>query len=73
MTDINTRLADGRPPINIAPGSVGHLRGDKRARDVTKAARQNGRKPPYEKRPHPFRVSGVGNRSQACHSDCRLP
>ena len=69
----NTKLADGRPSILIDPGSVGNLAGVKWAREVAKAAAENGQKPHFERRPRPLRVSGVGNGAQECHHNCHLP
>eukprot|EP00974_Lingulodinium_polyedra_P052858 5081465-Lingulodinium_polyedra.AAC.1 len=70
---INTRLADGRPSIIIDPGSVGNLCGNKWAKEVATAARKNGRRPSYMRRPRPSSVSGMGSGSQECHYDCTLP
>ena len=70
---IQTRLADGRPSIIVDPGSVGNLCGDKWAKEVATIAARNGHKPSYEKRPRPLNVSGVGNGSNSCHYDCKLP
>ncbi len=36
-------------------------------------AAKNGHWPSYEKRARPLRVSGVGNGSQECTYDCKLP
>ena len=70
---INTRLRDGRPSIIVDPGSVGNLCGDKWAKEVATFAAKHGKKPAYQKREKPLKVSGVGNGSQDCHYDCTLP
>ena len=70
---VQTRLADGRPSLLIDPGSVGNLSGDAWAKGVAQAAARNGHTPSYEKRPRPLRVSGVGQGTQACNYDCKLP
>jgi len=57
----------------VDPGSVGNLCGDKWAKEVAIAASRNGHKPSYQKRARPLQVSGVGNGSQSCGYDCRLP
>ena len=70
---VHTRLPDGRPCLLIDPGSVGNLCGDKWAKSVAQAAARNGHKPTYERRSKPLRVSGVGEGSQSCQYDCKLP
>ena len=70
---IHTRLPDGRPCLLIDPGTVGNLCGDKWAKSVAQAAARNGHKPTYERRNRPLRVSGVGEGSQSCQYDCKLP
>ena len=70
---IQTKLKDGRPSIIIDPGSVGNLCGDRWAKEVATMAKANGRKPTHQLRERALQVSGVGNGSQQCHYDCRLP
>ena len=70
---IHTRLTDGRPSVIIDPGSVGNLCGDQWAKEVARAAARHGQQPSYERRAQPLKVSGVGNGSQQCAYDCRLP
>jgi len=70
---VQTRLADGHPSLLIDPGSVGNLSGDAWAKGVAQAAARNGQTPSYERRPRPLRVSGVGQGTQACNFDCKLP
>ena len=67
------RLADGRPSLVVDPGSVGNLSGDSWCREVAAAAARHGKRPSYERRPRPLQVSGVGNGSQKCQYDCKLP
>jgi len=68
-----TRLRDGRLAILIDPGSVGNLGGADWAREVAKVALENKRKPEQFKRDRPLNVSGVGNGSQECTHNCKLP
>jgi hypothetical protein len=70
---VQTRLADGRPSLLIDPGSVGNLSGDLWAKGVAQAAARRGYVPSYERRPRPLKVSGVGQGTQACNYDCKLP
>ena len=70
---VQTRLADGRPSLLIDPGSVGNLSGDSWAKGIAQAAAKNGHTPSYEKRSRPLRVSGVGQGTQVCNYDCKLP
>ncbi len=67
------RLADGRPSALIDPGSVGNLCGDVWARGVARAAALNQQSPSFERRPRPLRVCGVGQGTQSCEFDCKLP
>ena len=73
MYHVQTRLTDGRPALVIDPGSVGNLSGDAWARDVARAAKRHGYNPEYQRRPRPLQVSGVGQGSQSCQYDCKLP
>ena len=57
---VQTRLANGRTPIIVDPGSVGNLCGDRWAEEVANAVVAAGLKSAYSKRPKPLRVSGVG-------------
>ena len=70
---VQTRLADGRPSLLIDPGSVGTFSGDAGAKGVAQAATNNHQTPLYERRPIPLRVSGVGQGTQSCEFDCKLP
>ncbi len=70
---VQIRLADGRPSLLIDPGSVRNLSGDAWAKGVAQAAARHGHTPSYERRPCLPRVSGVGQGTQACSFDCKLP
>ncbi len=70
---VQTRLADGRPSLLIDPRSVGNLSGDAWAKGVAQAAARRGHVPSYERRPRPLKVSGVGQGTQDCNYDCKLP
>ena len=72
LLHVQTRLADGRPSLLIDPGSVGNLSGDVWAKGVAQTAARHGKTSSYERRPRPFRVSGVGQGTHACNSDCKL-
>jgi len=68
-----TRLKSGEHAILIDPGSVGNLGGDKWAQCVAKSASDSGRQPEQTKRDRPLHVSGVGNGSQECQFNVKLP
>jgi hypothetical protein len=64
-----TRLADGRPALVIDPAGVGSLGGDAWAK-VAIAAARHGHTP---WRGWPLLASGVGNVTQVCDVDDKLP
>ena len=67
------RIEEGRPFALLDIGSVGNLVGEKTAKNVARIALQHGRTPHQEARAKPLNVSGVGNGSQRCIFDCKLP
>ena len=68
-----TRLSDGRPCMLLDIGSVGNLSGDMWVQEVGSQALAHGRRPEQIKRDQPLSVSGVGNGSQCCEFNCKLP
>ena len=70
---LETRLPDGKPALLLDIGSVGNLAGDAWVKDQATVAVDNKRKPEQYKRERPLSVSGVGNGSQSCEFNCRLP
>ena len=68
-----TRLKDGRSSLLLDIGSVGNLAGDEWVQNQARIAVHNKRKPEQYKRERPLNVSGVGNGSQSCTFNCKLP
>ena len=68
-----TQLPSGEPAILIDPGSVGNLAGDKWGKAIASVSVQNGRLPEQKKRDRPLHVSGVGNGTQECQFNVKLP
>jgi len=68
-----TRLKDGRSSLLLDIGSVGNLAGDEWVKHHATIAVNHNRKPEQYKRDRALNVSGVGNGSQSCEFNCKLP
>ena len=69
----DTRLADGRPGLLVDPGSRGNLSGSTWIRTAASKALHYGKHPTEERRKQSLSVMGVGNGSQTCSHDVKMP
>jgi len=69
----DTRLRDGRLGLLVDPGSRGNLAGSSWIRLAASKAIHFGKNPTEEKRKQALSVMGVGNGSQTCAYDVKMP